>query len=319
MPAQDEVGPGLAPARQPFQLGIEILGRGVEGAGDGEAGGRPDGPPRLILTPVEAGQDADEPAGTLAVGLEHRQVLGQDRFTRGFGGHIGVAVAVASHPGPEGDRRRVQGQTFPGVLVQGSIQRAQVGRHVGGAAGTAADGDYFVDGDRRAVGVGGGAAGTRIHAAFREGIGCVVMAPGQDLDDIDALPSLLLPPPPGNPEEIPWPNGDRVEPAPLGPGIDASALQAASDWAFERESPEQVTLSLIVVHGGAIIHERYAEGVGKGTRTRTWSTAKSIAATLIGMLVDRGTLALHYGDQGFDRRELLREVLPAVPRVSESP
>jgi CubicO group peptidase (beta-lactamase class C family) len=162
----------------------------------------------------------------------------------------------------------------------------------GGAVGTAAGGDYLVDGDRRGVGVGGGVAGTRIHAAFREGIGCVVMAPGQDLDDIDVLPRALLPPLPGNPKEIPWPSGDRTEPAPLKPGVDASALQAASDWAFERESPEQVTLSLIVVHGGSIIHERYAEGVVKGTRTRTWSTAKSIAATLIGMLVDRGSLEL---------------------------
>ena len=39
-------------------------------------------------------------------------------------------------------------------------------------------------------------------------------------------------------------------------GVDASALAAASDWAFDRESPEQVTLSLMVVHRGKIIHER---------------------------------------------------------------
>ena len=162
----------------------------------------------------------------------------------------------------------------------------------GGAVGTQAGGDYFVDYDRKGVGVGGGEAGTRIHAAFREGIGCVVMAPGQDLDDIDELPSAALPPPPGNPNEIPWPSGDRIAPAKLNPRVDESALQAVSDWAFHRESPEQVTLSLIVVHGGSIVHERYAEGVGPGTRTRTWSTAKSIAATLIGMLVDRGSLSL---------------------------
>ena len=35
--------------------------------------------------------------------------------------------------------------------------------------------------------------------------------------------------------------------------------------------PEQVTLSLIVVHQGEIIHERYARGVDVATRTRTWS------------------------------------------------
>jgi CubicO group peptidase (beta-lactamase class C family) len=48
----------------------------------------------------------------------------------------------------------------------------------------------------------------------------------------------------------------------------------------------------MVVHKGEIIHERYAPEVDVTTRTRTWSTAKSIAATLIGMLVDRGEMAL---------------------------
>lgn len=162
----------------------------------------------------------------------------------------------------------------------------------GGALGTAAGGDWFVDDERRAVGVGGGPAGARIIAAFREGIGCVVMAPGQDLDDTDSLPIAELPPLPGDPADIPWPDGDKAVPAPLPPGVDPEALQAASDWAFDRESPEQVTLSLIVLHGGAIIHERYADGVGMETRTRTWSTAKSIAVTLIGMLVDEGRLTL---------------------------
>jgi CubicO group peptidase (beta-lactamase class C family) len=48
----------------------------------------------------------------------------------------------------------------------------------------------------------------------------------------------------------------------------------------------------VVVHDGRIVHERYAPGVDVTTRTRTWSTAKSIAATLIGILVDDGRLAL---------------------------
>jgi CubicO group peptidase (beta-lactamase class C family) len=76
------------------------------------------------------------------------------------------------------------------------------------------------------------------------------------------------------------------------PGVSAVALQAASDWAFTRESREQVTLSLLVVHRGRIIHERYAPGVDMMTRTRTWSTAKSLAATLFGILVDQGRMAL---------------------------
>ena len=129
-----------------------------------------------------------------------------------------------------------------------------------------------------------------MRAAFREGLGCVVLAPNQSFATVDQLPKLDLPPPPGDPARMPWPDGDVVEDVPLSRGIDAAALQAASDWAFDRESQEQVTLSLLVVHEGQIVHERYAPGVDVTTRTRTWSTAKSIAATLIGMLVDQGKL-----------------------------
>jgi CubicO group peptidase (beta-lactamase class C family) len=86
--------------------------------------------------------------------------------------------------------------------------------------------------------------------------------------------------------------GDLVEEKPLPAEIDKRALEAASEWAFERESSEQVTLSLLVIYKGQIIHERYAPGVNMSTKTRTWSTAKSIAVTLMGILADQGKLAL---------------------------
>jgi CubicO group peptidase (beta-lactamase class C family) len=91
---------------------------------------------------------------------------------------------------------------------------------------------------------------------------------------------------------MPWPDGDAVANAAMPANVDPAALQAASDWAFNRESPEQVTLSLLVVQGSRIIHERYAPGVDVTTKTRTWSTAKSLASTLFGILVDRGRLQL---------------------------
>ncbi|MEJ2205406.1 MAG: serine hydrolase [Gemmatimonadota bacterium] len=158
--------------------------------------------------------------------------------------------------------------------------------------GTVAGGDYQVDWRRKAVAVGEAGVVPTIRAAFRPGLGCVVLAPDQTVEDIETLPALDIPPPPGDPATIPWPDGDLVRDEPLPEGVDAAALEAASDWAFHRESPEQVTLSLLVVHNGRIIHERYAPGVDVATRTRTWSTAKSIAVTLIGMLADQGRLSL---------------------------
>ena len=158
--------------------------------------------------------------------------------------------------------------------------------------GTAEGGDYVVDRERKAVAIGAPGAIPTMRAAFREGIGCVILSPDQTFDDIDDLPILEAPPPAGDPSAVAWPDGDLVMSRPLPAGVDPGALQAASDWTFDRESPEQVTLSLIVVHDGQIIHERYAPGIDMFTKTRTWSTAKSIASTLIGMLVDEGKLAL---------------------------
>jgi CubicO group peptidase (beta-lactamase class C family) len=158
--------------------------------------------------------------------------------------------------------------------------------------GTAAGGDYVVDRERRAVAIGSPDGVPVMRAAFRDGIGCIVLAPDQTFEHIDGLPILRMPPSPGDPATIAWPDGDLLADAPWPADIDRAALLAASDWAFERESAEQVTLSLLVVHHGRIIHERYAPGVTQFTRTRTWSTAKSIAATLIGMLVDQGRMSL---------------------------
>ena len=147
--------------------------------------------------------------------------------------------------------------------------------------GSAAGGDYVVDRARRAVAVGKAGSAPVMRAAFREGIGCVILAPDQTFHDIDKLPSLTLAAPSGDPAATPWPDGDLVAKTPLPANVDAKALQAASDWSFNRPSPEQVTLSLLVVQGNQIIHERYAPGVDVATRTRTWSTAKSLASTLI--------------------------------------
>ncbi len=158
--------------------------------------------------------------------------------------------------------------------------------------GTPRGGDYVIDEARKAVAIGSPGGTPVMRAAFREGVGCVILAPDQTFEDIDSLPKLDLPYPPGDPASISWPDGDLVTSSSLPAGVDAAALQSASDWAFDRESPEQVTLSLLVVHKGQIIHERYAPGMDMTTRTRTWSTAKSLAVTLIGMLVDEGKMHL---------------------------
>ena len=115
--------------------------------------------------------------------------------------------------------------------------------------------------------------GERIHAIFREGIGCVVTPPSWDVADNDSLPTIDLS------YQIPFQpvalaNGRCRRKQTLAPGIDEAALGKAEQWAFERDTPEQNTVSLLVVHKGNIVLERYADGFDRTTRTRTWSTAK---------------------------------------------
>ena len=177
--------------------------------------------------------------------------------------------------------------------------------------GSAEGGNYKVDQPNKLVSVGGGDDGRAVSAAFREGIGCVVLAPLQTADDIDQLPSIDIPKPASDPADLAWPQGDLVLDTAIPGYVDKSALDAASQWAFERESEEQDTLSLMVVHKGQILHERYAHGIDMSTRTRTWSTAKSIAASLIGSLVEQGKLSLD--------KPLNFEWLPKVAESEDDP
>ena len=158
--------------------------------------------------------------------------------------------------------------------------------------GNATGGDYTIDWDQKTVTIGSDQNTPVMRAAFREGIGCIILAPDQTFEVLNDLPIQNLPPLSDDPSTISWPQGDLVTEQMLPKYINADRLEEASNWSFERESPEQVTLSLIVVHQGEIIHERYADGIDMSTKTRTWSTAKSIAATLIGMLVDQGKMSL---------------------------
>jgi len=147
-----------------------------------------------------------------------------------------------------------------------------------------------------AVGIGGEDRHPVMRAVWREGVGCVSMAPHQTFDNIDGLPQLRMAPPPGDPSITHWPDGDVLPQRPFPAQVNRTALDAGGDWAFDREAhgghDGQVTLSLLVVHGGDILLERYAPGVTMHTRTRTWSTAKSVTSTIIGIAVGQGLLGL---------------------------
>lgn len=52
------------------------------------------------------------------------------------------------------------------------------------------------------------------------------------------------------------------------------------------------TRALVIMHGGILVAERYAPGYNADSKLISWSMAKSVTATLVGMMIADGRLAL---------------------------
>lgn len=118
------------------------------------------------------------------------------------------------------------------------------------------------------------------QSIWRRGKGCTTLPPG-------AAPAAGDPAPaPRAPDPRAWPMGDAgIAPRPT------PALAAALDRAFGGGyGAAALTVGALVVKDGQIVAERYAAGWGPFTGNRTWSVAKSIAGTLIGMAAASGAI-----------------------------
>jgi len=74
------------------------------------------------------------------------------------------------------------------------------------------------------------------------------------------------------------------------PEVDAVKLKAAVDAAFE--PARALTAAFVVTWKGRLIAERYGEGVDVHTPLEGWSMGKSITATLLGILLNKGVYEL---------------------------
>lgn len=86
---------------------------------------------------------------------------------------------------------------------------------------------------------------------------------------------------------------DRLAPAPLSEALsDNATLLGAVEAAFDRKTYGEgtETTAVLVMKDGAIVAEKYREGFDRNTPQRTWSVAKSIAATIIGAAVHDGLI-----------------------------
>ncbi len=120
---------------------------------------------------------------------------------------------------------------------------------------------------------------TAVHA---ESQGCVILP--RDADELFFEPSRI--PWRGPAADAPWPLGETLTPGES--PIDRTALQAVMEAHLARAGLR----AMVVVHRGELVGELYAPGYGPMVPQRGWSTGKSVAATAVGRLVDRGLLDL---------------------------
>lgn len=127
-------------------------------------------------------------------------------------------------------------------------------------------------------------------AAWRPNLGCASLPIGASASGAKVLPRFdqaapIL-------DERPWPLGERG--AAAKPHGNAAALAKAIDEAFDGTSFGEGTrtTSVVIIQKGKIVGERYAAGFGPHVSQRTWSVAKSITSTLVGIASYQGRLHL---------------------------
>jgi len=117
-------------------------------------------------------------------------------------------------------------------------------------------------------------------------LGCVTLPEGKDeLYFQPVTLSSTLP----DAASTDWPMGDKLPDA-LPEGIDVEKLNAALEAAFLPE--EGLTAAFAVSWKGQLIGEKYRPGITATTKLESWSMGKSMTATLLGILMQKGVYTL---------------------------
>ncbi len=100
----------------------------------------------------------------------------------------------------------------------------------------------------------------------------------------------FLPLPP-QPDGLPWPTKEWRA-GKLDPRVDRAALEKLLDHAFAQPEPDDLdrTHAVVIAQRGEIVAERYAHDTTPDDAFLSWSMAKSITSSLVGILVGQGKL-----------------------------
>ena len=139
--------------------------------------------------------------------------------------------------------------------------------------------------ERRLLVRAAGVDGKEAIAAYRDSMGCTVLPPDWSEADVAHLPYVAMPAPPPLADTA-FPFGDKARPSPG--KVQRALLARAFDAASFGEGT--ITAGVLVVKNGKLVAERYGNGFGLHKGYRTFSTAKSITASLVGIAVRDGLL-----------------------------
>lgn len=120
--------------------------------------------------------------------------------------------------------------------------------------------------------------------------GCVQLPAGAAADA--PAPAISAPRAAPSRDAEPWPAGDRTEGPLFADTPEGAAMAGAIERAFDRASygAGAETTAVLIVRDGIIIGERYRADFDMHTPQRTWSVAKSIAASVIGAAAQKGLI-----------------------------
>ncbi|MCB2098204.1 MAG: serine hydrolase [Parvularculaceae bacterium] len=124
-------------------------------------------------------------------------------------------------------------------------------------------------------------------ASWRPFLGCV-QSPSGATESVKA-PRLARRAAPDNADR-PWPVGDRLDREVFADTPQGFNLAGVVADAFDRKTygAGTETTAVLVIENGTIVAEKYRDGFDMNTPQRTWSVAKSIAATIVGAAVEDG-------------------------------
>lgn len=143
-----------------------------------------------------------------------------------------------------------------------------------------------IDEQRRLV-MARGRDGKVAIAAHRQTLGCTLLPPDWRLSNVTDLPHVEYASAP-DVSALAFPHGDKAR-ITTSPGQNAWLDQAFDGKTYGKGT---VTGAVVIVRGGEIVAERYGNGFGLHSGYRTWSTAKSITATLIAIAIKNDLLSL---------------------------